>query len=233
MNRTLALRRKCGRVRGQIHSPKSCQLQHPPVFLHGTLYGSRNRITARFPGTVDVRTRGYRYTLYFKFLYLFIRFVSGEYDHVAGDHWRIMTVAALYRLNDSAEAGLPSQLSGSNVNLKRVLDAAFPGSTRAAETSSFSVTTNSCSGLRSSDELVQDLFFKIQFFVCSRLELTIAPETNDSYRTYALGLDRISDGVRVTILEVAEEDNERATPWVSSLDDQYHCFYYFNTYFFE
>ena len=43
------------------------------------------------------------------------------------------------------------------------------------------------------------------------------------YGTYALGLDRISDGVRVTILEVAKEDNERATPWVSSLDEQYHC----------
>src|ERR1700678_4149863 len=82
---------------------------------------------------------------------------------------------------------------------------------------SLSVTTNSCSGLRSSDELVRDLSFKIQFFVCSCLELTIAPETNDSYGTYALGLDRISDGVRVTILEVAEEDNERATPWVLSL----------------
>src|ERR1700678_266913 len=144
-----------------------------------------------------------------------------------------MTVEALYRLNDSAEAGLTSQLSGSIVNLERVLDAAFPGSTRAAETFSFLVTTNSCSGLRSSDKLVRDLSFKIQFFVCSRLELTIAPETNDSYGTYALGVDRISDGVRVTILEVAEEHNERATPWVSSLDDQYHCFYYFNTYFFE
>src|ERR1700678_851877 len=134
MNRTLALRRKCGRVRGRSQSPKSCQLQHPPVFLHGTLYGSWNRITARFLGTVDVRTRGYRYKLYFKFLYLFIRFVSGEYDNVAVERWRIMTVEALYRLNDSAEAGLPSQLSGSIVNLERVLDAAFPGSTRAAET---------------------------------------------------------------------------------------------------
>src|ERR1700678_1859651 len=131
MNRTLALRRKCGRVRGQIHSPKSCQLQHPPVCLHGTLYGSRNRITARFPGTVDVRTHGYRYTLYFKFLYLFIRFVSGKYDHVAVERWRIMTVEALYRLNNSAEAGLTSQLSGSIVNLECILDAAFPGSTRA------------------------------------------------------------------------------------------------------
>ena len=71
------------------------------------------------------------------------------------------------------------------------------------------------------------------FFVCSRLELTIAPETNDSYGTYALGLDRISDAVGPCYYTRGEEDNERATPWVSSLDDQYHCFYYFNTYFFE
>src|SRR5271168_4336017 len=112
-------------------------------------------------------------------LYLFICFVSGEYDHVAVERWRIMTVEALYRLNDSAEAGLTSQLSGSIVNLERVLDAAFPGSTRAAETFSFSVMKNSCSGLRSSDKLVRDLSFKIQFFVCSRLELTIAPEKRD------------------------------------------------------
>src|ERR1700678_2070007 len=98
---------------------------------------------------------------------------------------------------------------------------------------SFSVTTNSCSGLRSSDQLVRDLSFKIQFFVCSRLELTIAPETNDSYGTYALGLDRISDTVGPCYYTRGKEDDERATPWVSSLDDQYHCFYYFNTYFFE
>src|ERR1700678_1631461 len=200
MNRTLALRRKCGRVRGRIHSPKSCQLQHPPVFLHGTLYGSRNRITARFPGTVDVRTRGYRYTLYFKFLNLFICFVSGEYDHVAVERWRIMTVEALYRLNDSAEAGLTSQLSGSIVNLERVLDATFPGSTRAGG-NFFFFGDDELLQWAKIVELVWDLSFKIQFFVCSRLELTIAPETNNSYGTYALGLDRISDGVHVTILE--------------------------------
>src|ERR1700678_1392873 len=71
------------------------------------------------------------------------------------------------------------------------------------------------------------------FFVCSHLELTIAPETNDLYGNYALGLDRISDAVGPCYYTRGEEDNERATPWLSSLDDQYHCFYYFNTYFFE
>ena len=137
----------------------------------------------------------------------FIRFLSGQYDHVAVERWRIMTVEALYRLNDSAEAGLRSELSEGILNLERVIDAAFHSSTRAGG-NFFFFGYNELVQWEKIVELARDLSFKIQFFVSSRLELTIAPATNDSYGTYAFGLDRISDGVRVTMLEAKKITRE-------------------------
>ena len=66
-------------------------------------------------------------------------------------------------------------------------------------------------------EIARDLSFKIQFFISSCLELTIASAetaTNNSFGTYAFRLDRIIDGECVTMLEA-----KRIT------EDQLHSFH--------
>ena len=111
---------------------------------------------------------------------------------------------AIFKLNDSIETDLNSRLSKSVIELEKIINEAFPGSQRDGGYFFFFDHVE----LQQWTEIVKlarELSYKIQSFVSCRLEVTIAPATtttNDTYGTYAFGLDRVSGGSRNCVLDV-------------------------------
>lgn len=128
--------------------------------------------------------------------------MAGVYDAFAIQRWRIMSVEAVFKMNDAVESLFNDQLSTLITKIENALGAAFPD---AGKTVKFI-------GHHEQFQLVEivrharDLSFNIQRgFSSCRFFVTVAPAPtamNDIMGTYAFGLDKVLGAERNMVLAI-------------------------------
>jgi hypothetical protein len=125
-------------------------------------------------------------------------------------HWRIITVEAIFKTNDCIESNIYAHISSSLNELENTLLITFPEATRTT-TKYFHFSGDEIQqGLTDIFKQARGLSYAIQHdFEYCRLVVTNASNGTDGYGTYAFGLDKFSDRDEQVLLKAEMITDDR------------------------